>query len=230
MHWLLLGTKDLTVGLQLLIEAIKALLALMAALLITRWTLARADRKDIINRQAATLDRYSTRRIQSLDEANSALGKIRLHVTLLTSFSEGQRGTTDVGVDELTVDKVNAARENIDTEIDGLLLACEAYGQVPGSVPCELLDVGEAIIVWTEPFYSLIDSGMINAQRYHEAYEMCSDLQVQLRWLKMYELSMQLEANKSPGTAWSNDHMPILETSPLPFLFNSEKATKIDKG
>ncbi len=189
MLWLFLGTKDLTVGLQLMIEAVKALLAFVAALLITRWTLSRADRKDASNRQAATLDRYGTRRIQSLDEANAALGKIRLHLTLLTSFSESQQGKANLASDEEIVDKVNTARERIDAEIDSLLLDCEAYGEVPGSVPCDWLDVGEAVIIWTGPFYKLVGSGMINAQSYRDAYSMCSDLQVQLRWLKMYKLS-----------------------------------------
>jgi hypothetical protein len=218
-------TTDMTVGMQLLIESTKAVMALIGAYVITILTLRRADRRDILTRQAAALDRYSTHRTQSLDTANSSLGKIRLNLTLLASVYDIGDDAQPAELDDHTRERVMAALQNIDSEIDTLLLSCESYGRVPGTIPCDWLDVGEAIIVWTAPLYTLIATGMVNAQRYRDAYKMCSDLQVQLRWLRIYELDMQLAHNANPGGVWNTDHIQVLESKPLPFLFNPEKAT-----
>lgn len=211
-EWLFGASKDLPLWGQIAIDTFKILLGFSTVLIVTRWTLSRADRKDATARKAAALDKYSQRRIESLNSANASLGRVRISLEMLKTAS-----LSDIKTEE-GIEGILAVRLSIDHEVDEFLLACQAYGDVPGDVPCEHLDFDEAAIVWLSELYRFIDCDEKRADALQHAYEMCSSLQTQLKWLRHYELGMQIESANNPDAVWSNSFMPMLETVPLKFL------------
>ncbi|MCL4283920.1 MAG: hypothetical protein KJZ62_02350 [Fimbriimonadaceae bacterium] len=211
LDWLSGSAKDLPVWGQLLLDIIKIVLGFGTVVLVTRWTLSRADRKDAISRQANALDAYSALRIQSLHKAVVALSKL---------WTQLNKVYGAFGADLETFDKAEAINELLgktEEYIDDLTGALEEYGGPPGSIPSDYDDAAEALTVWLKAFY-VHRNGPLTEQSIAVMIGMCTDLQAQLRYLGHYELNMRLQVGLNPASAWNPDFGDVLEQSTLEFF------------
>ena len=211
MDWLSSSAKDLPVWGQLLLDTIKVLLGFVTVVLVTRWTLSRADRKDAISRQAAALDAYSELRIRSLHRAVLALSRIWIQLNKVHGGLESDMEAT------AKADLVDQLLDKTEEYIDDLILALEEYGGPPGSIPSDYSDAAEALAAWLKAFYDH-RSRPISEQSIATMIGMCTDLQVQLRFLGHYELNMRLQVALNPASAWNPGFGDVLEQASLEFF------------
>lgn len=209
--WLLGASKDLPVWGQVLLDVVKVLLGFVTILVVTRWTLSRADRKDIIARQAKALDEYSATRIAALNKATAGLSKMIVQLNKIHGAYESDLEQFDKG--DLIANHFN----KIEEFVDEIVLALNEYDDTPGSIPNDYDDVAEAFVVWLTDFYNLKE-GILSLQSLTLMVGMCSTLSTQLKWLTRYELNMRLQVALNPASAWSADFGNFLESATMEFL------------
>lgn len=211
LDWLTGSAKDLPIWGQLFLDAFKILMGFGTVVLVTRWTLSRADRKDAISRQAIALDSYSAGRIESLHLAVLALSKIRNELNKIY-------GALDAPIKEPhRTEVIDNFLLEIEDHIDDLMLALEEYDGPPASIPCDFEDASEALIPWLKGFYEQ-RAKTISDTSIAVMMGMCADLQTQLRWLGRYELNMRLQVGLNPASAWNPDFGNVLESTALEFF------------
>ena len=210
LDWLTSSSKDLPVWGQILLDVLKILLGFGTVLLVTRWTLSRADRKDAITRQANALDAYSALRIQSLHNAVVALSKIWNQLNKVYGALEAELDACD------KAELINELLAKTEEQIDELILALEEYGDPPGSIPTDYDSSTEALSVWLRGFYAH-RNGTVSNRSIGIMIGMCSDLQTQLRYLGHYELNLRLQVALNPASAWNPDFGDILESASVEF-------------
>lgn len=209
--WLLKTNKDLPIWGQVLLDIVKVLLGFITVLLITRWTLNRADRKDIISRQAKALDEYSASRITALNKATYGLSKMVVQLNKVHGALESELDEFDKG------DAIVNLLNDLEPLIDEVVLALNEYDGTPESIPNDYDDLAEAFVVWLTDFYRLKD-GILTLESLTLMVGMCSTLSTQLRWLSRYELNLRLQVANNPASTWSPDFGEVLESGTMDFL------------
>lgn len=233
MDWLTKDGERLTIQGQVAFELLKILTAFITVLIVTRWTLARADRKDAVARQSAALMKLSEARISALNRAMAGLGKLRLNLSDLKHALENMPDDDTVtkavessadyphNFDELLLNcetLIEKAGKGLDEEVGNVLLALEEYGPMPKAVKCDWLDPAEAFIFWSTDARTSLAENTQTAEWCQTAYEKFSDIQAQLRILTFYEVSVQLDAALSPRYMWDPAIAAEVERTSLPFL------------
>lgn len=221
--WLFQSSREVPVWIQLVIEGLKITATFATILLITRWTLSRADRKDATARLAKALSEYSDRRLESLYAVMACLTKVRILLMNLSQTAEQAEQLEFIDDDTLSQSLAEGHAEISDL-MEEIIVHMDAYGHAPDRVECEWLDTGEAFVGWTHKYTRTLygTEGSLQ-QRHKRAYGLCGDLQSEIRLLILTELEMVLETSQSPYASNLGRHTrQVYEGGGLPFLMKGD--------
>lgn len=152
--WLFENTKDTKIWVQLVIEAVKIFGGLGTVLLVTRWTLARADNKDSLARQAGVLQAYQADRVNALRECLHALSRIHILLMDLTLITSKGVAPVEEEIDGKEGSKAFILLKRIESEVDSMIVNAIAFGDLPRvMIEDDPHYLADEVLVWADSLY-----------------------------------------------------------------------------